>query len=68
MPVSLMIRSGIMIAILMIHDGYTFKHDIQLAIRKQPLMVRWVGYLAFLWMFITFMPIGAEQEFIYFQF
>lgn len=68
MSVSLIIRVLIMIMILAIHDAYAVNHNVQTLIKKIPRVLRWAGYLAFVWMLFAFMPIGADQEFIYFQF
>ena len=68
MPLSLIKRTVFMILILAVHDGYAVKHEVQPVIRKLPVAARWALYLAFVWMIIAFMPIGADQEFIYFQF
>ena len=68
MQVSLMIRCGIMVAILFVHDLLAKKYNIQQLIDRVPIVPRWIGYLLFIWLIIAFMPIGADQEFIYFQF
>ena len=68
MPVSLIIRTIIMLFILSLHDMYALNHDIQAGINRIPTVARWILYLLFAWMLIAFMPIGADQEFIYFQF
>lgn len=68
MPQSLIIRCAIMLVILAGHDGYSISHDAQATIQRLPAPVRWALYLLVIWLIIAFMPIGADQEFIYFQF
>lgn len=68
MPESLIVRCVIMLIILALHDGYCLNHNIQCVIQRLPTPVRWSVYLFFVWLIIAFMPIGADQEFIYFQF
>lgn len=63
-----LIRTAITLAILALYDGIARKHDIQTIVKRLPTPVRWTLYLLFIWLIIAFMPIGADQEFIYFQF
>jgi len=51
---------------LIIWEWIFRKKEHGLSIAHWPLFMRWVSYYAFIWLIFYFM--GAEQEFIYFQF
>lgn len=68
MPISLIKRTCFTVALLIIHDVLSLKYSISEVLKKFPTAIRWSIYLAFMWLLIAFMPIGADQEFIYFQF
>lgn len=68
MPVSLIKRTCIMLVLLIIHDILSMKYNIRSELKKIPTVPRWALYLGFVWMLVAFMPIGADQDFIYFQF
>ncbi len=55
-----------LIALLIAWEWIFRKEEHGLSIRHWPMPLRWVSYFAFLWLIFYFM--GAEQEFIYFQF
>lgn len=58
----------LVISMLAIFDYLSLRRDVFIAVKKLPVIVRWILYVAVLLVIIILSPLESAKEFIYFQF